>query len=52
MSWRVGPDDGTAPSVWVYEDAQQNWNYNAAWDQGVYAEACAVAVDSRGQRVG
>jgi hypothetical protein len=31
VSWRVGPDDGSAPSVWVYEDAQLSWNYSSAW---------------------
>jgi len=48
VSWRVGPDDGSAPSVWVYEDAQQSWNYNAAWDDAVYDEPCAVSIDSEG----
>ena len=49
VSWRVGPDDGTAPSLWVSEDAQQWWNYSAAWaDQGMVREACAVSVDSEG----
>ncbi len=31
VSWRVGPDDGSAPAVWVYEDAQLSWNYSSAW---------------------
>lgn len=48
VSWRVGPDDGSAPSVWVYEDAQQSWNYNAAWSDAVYDEPCAVSIDSEG----
>jgi hypothetical protein len=48
VNWRVGPDDGSAPSVWVSDDAQQNWNYNAAWDDGVMDEPCAVAIDSEG----
>lgn len=30
--WRVGPEDGTAPSLWVYEDALQAWNYSAGYD--------------------
>ncbi len=30
--WRVGPEDGTAPSLWVYEDALQSWNYSAGYD--------------------
>lgn len=49
-SWRVGPDDGSAASLWVSGDAQQWWNYNSAWaDQGdAVREACAVSVDSEG----
>ena len=31
VCWRVGPDDGTAPSIYLYEDAQLSWNYNGAW---------------------
>jgi hypothetical protein len=43
-SWRVGPDDGSAPSLWVYQDAQLSWNYNSAWaDQTVSSGGCAVA---------
>ena len=41
--WRVGPDDGTAPSVTVFDDAMQSWNYDWGWvgrDAGV---GCAVA---------
>jgi hypothetical protein len=48
VSWRVGPDDGSEPSLWVSDDAQQNWNYNAAWDDGVYAEPCVVSIDTEG----
>ncbi|MFP5487546.1 MAG: hypothetical protein ACLGHQ_04490 [Acidimicrobiia bacterium] len=49
VSWRVGPDDGTAPSLWVSDDAQQWWNYSSAWaDQGMVREACAVSIDSEG----
>ena len=49
VSWRVGPDDGTAPSMWVSDDAQHWWNYSSAWvDQGMAREACAVSVDSEG----
>jgi hypothetical protein len=43
-SWRVGPEDGSAPSLWVYQDAQLSWNYNSAWaDQTVSSGGCAVA---------
>lgn len=49
-SWRVGPEDGTAPSLWVSSDAQRLWNYSSAWalqtDQA--RVACAVSVDSDG----
>jgi hypothetical protein len=43
--WRVGPDDGTAPSVNVSEDAQLNWGYSSEWaNQTVSASAgCAIA---------
>lgn len=49
-SWRVGPEDGTAPSLWVSGDAQRWWNYNSAWaDQDVAVrEPCVVSVDSEG----
>ena len=48
VNWHVGPDDGSAPSVWVYDDAQQNWNYNAAWGDIAMDELCAVSIDSEG----
>ncbi len=41
--WRVGPDDGTAPMVSVYEDAQLSWNYNAAWATQTATTGCAIA---------
>ena len=41
--WRVGPDDGTAPALSVYEDAQLSWNYNSAWADQRGAVGCAVA---------
>lgn len=42
INWRVGPDDGTAPSIWLYDDALLSWNFNAGWaDQAV--TACAVS---------
>ena len=49
-SWRVGPEDGSAPSLWVADDAQQYWNYSSAWaeQEGVARVACAVSVDSEG----
>jgi hypothetical protein len=42
--WRVGPDDGTAPMVAVYEDAQLSWNYSSAWATQTVQAGCAVAV--------
>ncbi len=52
VSWRVGPDDGSAPSVWLFEDAQLSWNYSSAWDEGGVVTSCAVAVDSDGNEIG
>jgi hypothetical protein len=49
VSWRVGPDDGTEPSLWAYDDAMQSWNYSSAWaDQETSGRECAVSVDSDG----
>jgi hypothetical protein len=42
-SWRVGPDDGSAPSLWVYEDAMLSWSYNSAWALDAGYAGCAVA---------
>ena len=47
-SWRVGPEDGSAPSLWVSSDAQQSWNYNGAWQENGARVDCAVSVDSNG----
>ncbi len=30
--WAVGPDDGTAPSLWVSGDGLGTWWYSPAWD--------------------
>lgn len=49
VSWRVGPDDGTEPSLWVYDDAMKSWNYSSAWaTQEIGRGDCAVSVDSEG----
>lgn len=49
VSWRVGPEDGSAPSLWIYDDAQQWWNYSSAWATTAVADVgCAVSVDSEG----
>jgi hypothetical protein len=42
VQWRVGPEDGTGPALWVYQDAQLSWNYNSAWAMEARA-GCAVA---------
>ena len=41
--WRVGPEDGTAPTFWLYEDAQLSWNFNSAWADQRASVGCAVA---------
>ncbi len=41
--WRVGPEDGTAPTFWLYEDAQLSWNFNSAWADQRASVSCAVA---------
>ena len=33
ISWRVGPDDGSAPSIVLWDDAMLAWNFNAGWDE-------------------
>jgi hypothetical protein len=49
VSWRVGPEDGTEPSLWVYDDAMQVWNYSSAWaTQEEGRGDCAVSVDADG----
>jgi hypothetical protein len=53
VSWRVGPEDGTAPSVWVYQDAMLSWSYNSAWatDPGYVGCAVAGSVGADGEAV-
>lgn len=41
--WRVGPDDGTAPALFVSNDGQLSWYYSYAWATASTTEACAVA---------
>ena len=40
--WRVGPDDGTAPALFVSNDGQLSWYYSNAWATAAVA-GCAVA---------
>ncbi len=44
LSWRVGPDDGSAPTLTVGADPQLNVNYSQAWADSV-SVGCAVAGD-------
>jgi len=48
VRWRVGPDDGSAPSLTVSDDAQLNFNYSPAWDQSGTSGGCAEPVSSDG----
>jgi hypothetical protein len=43
LSWRVGPDDGSAPSLTVGADPQLSVNYSQAWNTGVTTAGCVVA---------
>jgi hypothetical protein len=40
--WRVGPDDGTAPALFVNNDGQLSWSYSIAWATTAVA-GCAVS---------
>jgi len=51
MTWRVGPDDGSAPTVWVYEDAQLSWNYNSSRDDDGRVSTCTVSIDADGTQI-
>jgi hypothetical protein len=44
LSWRVGPDDGSAPTITIGADPQLNLNYSQAWSDSV-GVGCAVAVE-------
>ncbi len=46
VTWRVGVDDGSGPSIWVATDGPLGWNYNAPWAEGF--ESCAVSIDADG----
>ena len=48
--WRVGPDDGSASSITVSDDAQLSWYYSSAWAEGEgrAVSSCATSVDSEG----
>jgi hypothetical protein len=44
LSWRVGPDDGTAPMLTVGADAQLSVNYSSAWADAT-STVCVEPVD-------
>lgn len=46
--WRVGPDDGSAASLWVGDDGQLSWNHGAAWAVDRPLAECVVSVDADG----
>jgi hypothetical protein len=41
--WQIGPTDGTGPSVFVSDDAQQMWSYSPAWQDQPAMEPCGEA---------
>jgi hypothetical protein len=43
--WRVGPDDGSAPSLTVNRDAQASWYFSPAWADDVRMQPCETLVD-------
>jgi hypothetical protein len=47
VSWRVGPDDGSAPTLWVSNEGTQSWNYSAWQGRGAIV-SCTATVDSDG----
>jgi hypothetical protein len=44
LSWRVGPDDGSEPTITIGADPQLNVNYSQAWSDSV-GVGCAIAVE-------
>ncbi len=49
--WRVGPDDGTAPSLVVVDDGQLGWYVSGAWADTAFGEPCEVVVGDDGEVV-
>lgn len=49
VRWRIGPDDGSAPSFELWNDAMLSWSYNSGWDDGEVvgcsSAASAPAID-------
>jgi hypothetical protein len=46
--WRVGPDDGTAPSLTVTPDGQLSWYFSSAWAT-LPADDCEYVLDDDGE---
>lgn len=46
--WQVGPTDGSAPSLFLSDDAQHSWSYSPAYDGGGVSGSvgCEVVVTS------
>lgn len=40
--WRVGPDDGSAPALWLGADGLGWWSYSAPWPSVAVAEPAPV----------
>lgn len=58
QSWQVGPNDGTAPTIYVSGDAQLSWSFSPAWDQSAnttvsceYVDPAVLTVDATGSTV-
>jgi hypothetical protein len=47
VQWRIGPDDGSAPTLVVTDDPQLSWYYSPAWlDDSVASRECVVTADA------
>ena len=49
IQWQVGPNDGSAPELFIGSDAQLAWWYSSSFDEGIQPSfACAVSIDENG----
>jgi hypothetical protein len=47
VQWRIGPDDGSAPTLVVIDDPQLSWYYSPAWlDDSVTSRECVAVADA------
>jgi hypothetical protein len=46
--WQIGPTDGSEPSVFVSDDAQQTWSYSPAWQDQPVMVACETPASPDG----